>query len=538
MRLRTDAHRGPVAPWVRLRTDVRAPRSLAFGADSGFLVPKLPMKSSLRVALLLLPVLALAPRPAASGALEDYISRPDPAYAWEAYDDSWGVLAHYHFLRLQSQHWLDAARVNRPLWEHEVRIAQPRPLLCGDTAKTSKTAIIVVSGGRNRTDGAMGSETHWANGLLAHAFCRTLIELKQVPNQPIVFADETKSRKEDGIIAYTFDRYLRGVEGDWPVQLAMVRAVTQAMTAIQEFSRTRDDVPDIEDFVLIGASKRGWTTWLTAAVDKRVRAIVPASIDMPGIARQFPHHFAAYGEYAPSLKDYTAFDIGCRMGGARGRELMDIIDPIAYREQLKLPKLILNSAGDQFFVSDSWRFYYDDLLGAKRLRYTVNSDHGHGVGRTKGITRFKLFLQARNWINDVLDGREPPHLDWERTTAGVLEVKPSASPRAVRVWTANNPAGRDFRLETLGPAWRSRPLQPDTDGVYRVKLEAPQLGWRAVVVEAVFGGFTDFSQQVYTTGVYVLPETLPFTPSCGGAAVAQAAAAPGPAAGAKASRAP
>lgn len=479
-------------------------------------------KKFLRLALLVLPILVLTSPPAASGALEDYIARPDPAYDWKAYDDSWGVLAHYHFLRLRSQQWLDATRVNRPLWEHEVRIAQPRPLLCGETARTSKTAIIVISGGRNKQDGAMGSEMSWASGLLAHAFCRTIVELKQVPNQPIVFADETKSRKEDGIIAYTFDRYLRGVEGDWPVQLAMVRAVTQAMTAIQEYSRTQQDIPDIEDFVLIGASKRGWTTWLTAAVDRRVRAIVPASIDMPGIAQQFPHHFAAYGEYAPSLKDYTAFDIGCRMAGARGRELMGIIDPIAYREQLKMPKLILNSAGDQFFVSDSWRFYYDDLIGAKRLRYTVNSDHGHGVGRTKGLTRFKLFIQARNWINDVLEGREPPRLDWERTAGGQLVVKPSVPPREVRLWTADNPGARDFRLETLGPAWHARSLKPDADGAYRVKLETPQRGWRAVVVEGVFGGFTEFSQQVYTTGVYVLPETLPFTPSCAAPVVAQA----------------
>jgi PhoPQ-activated pathogenicity-related protein len=480
------------------------------------------MKNSLRIVLLVLPLVLASPL-ATSGALEDYIARPDSVYRWQAYDESWGVLADYHFLRLRSQQWLDATRVNRPLWEHEVRIAQPRSLLCGDTAKTSKTAIIVISGGRNKKDGAMGSEMSWANGVLAHAFCRTIVELKQVPNQPIVFADETKSRKEDGIIAYTFDRYLRGVEGDWPVQLAMVRSVTQAMTAIQEFSRSRDDIPDIEDFVLIGASKRGWTTWLTAAVDPRVRAIVPVSIDMPGIARQFPHQLAAYGEYSAALKDYTAFDIGCRMAGARGRELMGIIDPIAYLERLKMPKLILNSAGDQFFVSDSWRFYYDDLIGAKRLRYTVNSDHGQTGAGDKGYKRFKLFMQARNWINDVLDGREPPRLDWERTD-DQLVVKASAPPREVRVWTADNPAARDFRLETLGPAWHAQVLRPDADGAYRVKLEAPQRGWRAVVVEGVFGGYADYSQQVYTTGVYVLPETLPFTPSCASPVVAQAPA--------------
>lgn len=498
------------------------------------------MKRTLPIASLAL-LLCFAPRPASGGALDDYVSRPDPAYGWSLYDDSSGVLATYYFLRLRSQQWLDATRVDRPLWEHEIRIAHPRPLFCGDTARTSKTAIMLVSGGGNRPDGTMGSTVSWTTGLMARAFCRTIIELKQVPNQPIVFTDETTSRKEDGIIAYTFDRYLRGVEGDWPVQLAMVRSVVQAMTAIQEFSRTQDAIPDIEDFVLIGASKRGWTTWLTAAVDPRVRAIVPVSIDMPGMAHQFPHHFAAYGKYAPALKDYKAFDIGCRMGGPRGRELLGIIDPIAYRERLRMPKLILNSAGDQFFVSDSWRFYYDELMGAKRLRYTVNSDHGQSDGGSKtakGFRRLTLLLQARNWINDVLEGREPPRLDWQRTADGQLVVQPSVPPRAVKLWTADNPDARDFRLETLGKAWRAQPLVADADGKYRVTLEEPPRGWRAVVVEAVFGGFAEFDQQVYTTGVYVLPETLPFSPTCAAQTATRKPGAHGAIVGARAAPAP
>lgn len=37
---------------------------------------------------------------------------------------------------------------------------------------------------------------------------------------------------------------------------------------------------DLKNFVVGGASKRGWTTWTTAAVDDRVVAIVPVVIDL------------------------------------------------------------------------------------------------------------------------------------------------------------------------------------------------------------------------------------------------------------------
>ena len=87
------------------------------------------------------------------------------------------------------------------------------------------------------------------------------------------------------------------------------------MDAVQAFSRQRNGFPDIDDFIVMGGSKRGWTTWLTAAADplKRVKAIVPISIDMLNLDRQFTHHWGSYGFYAPATYDYLEFDLGCRL---------------------------------------------------------------------------------------------------------------------------------------------------------------------------------------------------------------------------------
>ena len=46
------------------------------------------------------------------------------------------------------------------------------------------------------------------------------------------------------------------------------------LDAVQAFARQEFN-HKIEKFVVSGASKRGWTTWLTGAVDARVRAIAP-----------------------------------------------------------------------------------------------------------------------------------------------------------------------------------------------------------------------------------------------------------------------
>jgi PhoPQ-activated pathogenicity-related protein len=452
-------------------------------------------------AWLLASVLAVHSSVTVAGVLEDYVRKPDPAYSWALKHEESGALAQAWFIEMQSQRWLDETRVDRPVWTHELRIARPRGCTPSDSPGT---AVLLVSGGSNKAEykHILKSDA----SLVVQLFCRTVIEIKQIPNQPLVFLGDDVPRKEDAIIAYSFDRFLNGDTADWPVQNAMVKAVVRAMDTAQQLSRQREDIPDIDGFVLIGASKRGWTSYLTSAVDPRVKAVIPVSIDIPNLPEHLPRVFAAYGEYPRALKDYKAIDLGCRLDNKRGDALLSIVDPFRYREQLKLPKFLLNAAGDEFFLSDSSNFYYDGLQGSKRLRYTPNADHGQS-----NFDRATLMMQARNWIDDVLGGRTPPALDWKTDASNVLTVRPTTKPREVLLWTAENPVSRDFRVETQGTAlWKKTELEPQDDGSYRVQLTKPEKGWRAAFVEAHFGGLLEPQRQVYTTGIHVLPDTMPF----------------------------
>ncbi|MFN7918506.1 MAG: PhoPQ-activated protein PqaA family protein [Bryobacteraceae bacterium] len=63
------------------------------------------------------------------------------------------------------------------------------------------------------------------------------------------------------------------------------------------------------------------------------------------------------------------------LGTKQMKNLMKIEEPFQYRDRLTMPKYMVNSAGDQFFIPDSSQFYFDKLKGERYLRYIPNTDH-------------------------------------------------------------------------------------------------------------------------------------------------------------------
>ena len=79
----------------------------------------------------------------------------------------------------------------------------------------------------------------------------------------------------------------------------------------------------------------------------------------------------------------------------------------------------------------------------------------------------------------------------------------------MNLWWATNPKARDFRLETIGRAWKSSPLAAQPDGTYVAKVAEPKEGWTAFFVELNFDGGQVGTYKV-TTQVHVVPQRLPF----------------------------
>ena len=157
----------------------------------------------------------------------------------------------------------------------------------------------------------------------------------------------------------------------------MTKAAVRAMDTITEIlANLPGGGVTVDKFVVSGGSKRGWTSWSVAAVDPRVVAITPISIDTLNLSTVWEHTFETYGFWPPAVQDYVDAGIMGWFGTPQMDALLDIEDPYAYRARMGLPSYAICSTGDQFFVPDSPRYYFGDMparsiCGSFRIRITT-----------------------------------------------------------------------------------------------------------------------------------------------------------------------
>jgi len=432
---------------------------------------------------------------AADTALDRYVKKPDATYRYQLVSTTRGEGYTTYVIDLTSQTWRQPSEVDRTIWKHWLTLVRPDRV-------ASTTGFLFITGGsiKDRAP-ARVNQSYVENALTTQS---VVAELQDVPNEPVQFAGESRTRSEDGIIAYTWMKYMKTGDETWPLRLPMTKAAVRAMDTVTAFMATPEaGAVKVEKFVVSGGSKRGWTTWTTAAVDKRVVAIVPASIDLLNLEKSFDHHFRVYGFFAPAVKDYVEEGVMDKTGTPEYRKLLEIEEPYSYRERLTMPKFMIQGAGDQFFLPDSSRFYFDDLKGEKYLRYIPNADHS--LKGTDALESSLAFYQA------FLNGTPRPQFTWAFEANGDIKVASKSKPASVKLWQATNPDSRDFRLMTIGPAYRGEEVPEQGSGIYIGRVPKPEKGWTAYFVELTWpsGGKYPFK---FTTAVRVIPDTEPFPP--------------------------
>ena len=289
-----------------------------------------------------------------------------------------------------------------------------------------------------------------------------------IPNQPLF-----DGKREDALIAHTFVKEIETGDDTWPLLFPMAKSAIRAMDVLQAFSKS-DLKAEITGFVVSGASKRGWTTWLTAAADPvRVKGIVPMVYDNLNLPVQMPHQIRTWGRYSEMIDDYTQHGLQDRLKTPEGKHLGEIVDPWTYRDRITMPKLIVNGTNDPYWTQDALNLYWDDIKSPKYVLYVPNAGHGlKDMGRV--IASSSAFTRA------IASGSELPKLTWKYTTReGAQRLKVTVNPAAAKanLWMAQSDT-KDFRKAT----WESIPMNVTKAG-HRLLIPFPEKGYKAVFAE-------------------------------------------------------
>lgn len=423
---------------------------MSWKSGTGFHPEDRITRTGLKILVSVTAVLLVLATTCLAGDLLSYIDRPDSSFKWEKVSETNTFVGPGYTLKMTSQTWQGIT------WSHEIEIIVP------SKCDYPETAILIVTGGRpKKYSDQIGAALAVGSG------CPVAV-VYGIPNQPLF-----EGKSEDALIAHTFVKAMETGDDTWPLLFPMTKAVVRAMDAIQAFSKSELG-NQITGFVVSGASKRGWTTWLTAAADrKRVKAIVPIVYDNLNLTAQMPHQLAFWGKYSDEIDDYTRLGIQDALATERGKHLARIVDPWSYRDLITVPKLIINGTNDAYWTLDALNLYWDDLKGPKFVLYIPNA--GHNVSSALG-GGLKLISTAAAFVRAVASGVRLPDFTWKYTLGKDscrLDIATECKTAAAVLWMTKSDT-LDFRKSK----WESTPMSASANG-FTASFTPPTKGYAA-----------------------------------------------------------
>ena len=394
---------------------------------------------------------------AARADLAEFVKKPEPKFEWKLKDKKDVLDGTMYDLQMTSQVWHDIT------WTHQLQVYKPQEV------DPNATMLLFVTGGNS------SPATLLYGMFLAQKVKAPVAILYNIPNQPLL-----GDKKEDALIAETFVRCLEEKDETWPLLFPMVKSVVKAMDALEAFSKDEWKKP-VKGFLVTGASKRGWTTWLTAAVDPRVVAIAPMVIDTLNMQAQTAYQKESFGAYSEQIRDYTERKLVPLPKTAEAKHLWEMVDPFTYRDKLAMPKLIINGNNDPYWTTDALNLYWNEMKGDKFIVYVPNA--GHDL-KQSGLSMLEERSRAVNGLTAFtrhqMTGKPLPKLSWKNDDEGDtlrLVVTADPAPKGARVWSATAPT-RDFRKAK----WTDQEVKLTKDKVTG-EVPAPKEGCLAFYVE-------------------------------------------------------
>jgi PhoPQ-activated pathogenicity-related protein len=395
-------------------------------------------------------------------ALQKYLTNGDASYSWtqrETYNIEGEPVTAYDLV-LTSQQWREF------VWKHQLTILVPETV-------AHETALLFITGGsvKNGEPNFSGHKDALTKSMAVVARKNNAIIsiIRQTPNQPLY-----DGKTEDELISFTLHNFKNDGDFTWPLLFPMVKSAVRAMDAIHEFSK-KELGKSVKEFVVSGASKRGWTTWLTGANDPRVVAIAPMVIDVLNMPVSLEYQIEAWNEYSIQIEDYTKLGIPQSARSESGENITKMVDPYSYRSTLTMPKMIFIGTIDEYWPVDAIKNYIYDIPGENYIQYVPNA--GHDLG-----DKVQAFQALSSFLSNTLNGRKYPACDWklEETAQGITLTATATADLLVDalVWTSDSD-DRDFRDES----WEGVSLSVKNVAQVATTISYPESGFKAFYID-------------------------------------------------------
>ncbi len=401
----------------------------------------------------------------AETALQHYLNNDDESFAWEVINtypiEGTNVTA--YDLKLTSQKWREH------VWKHQLTILAP-----GDIKYDG--ALLFITGGSVK-DGEPKLSDHKNDltlslGRVAQKNKAICAIVRQTPNQPLY-----DGLVEDQLISFTLHNFKQDGDFTWPLLFPMVKTAVKSMDAIQEFSKEKI-ATSVNRFVVSGASKRGWTTWLTGASDSRVAAIAPMVIDVLNMPISLDYQIKVWQEYSIQIEDYVKLEIPQQVHSDKGDQITKMVDPYSYRDRLTMPKMIFIGTIDEYWPADAIKNYIDSIPGQNFIQYVPNA--GHGLGDKK-----QALGALSSFFAHTIQNQPYPKCSWkiaEQDKTITLSALATASQlKGAEIWVAESD-DRDFRDEQ----WIKTDLGMQQTAEVTTTLDYPEKGFKAFYINLIY----------------------------------------------------
>jgi PhoPQ-activated pathogenicity-related protein len=428
-----------------------------------------------------------------------------------------------YVLNITSQTWRSLSEVSISKWTHKLVVIVP------DDLKVKDQGLLYLTGGDNVPEDIIKEDREdvilvYTMALRTHSITAAMF---QIPNQPIVFRTDPiqKQRHEDAIVGYTWLEFFRNTSrSELLSHLPMTKAGVRGMDTIQHFCEDQG-FAHLDKFVVAGASKRGWTTWLVGAVDTRVKAIIPVVMDLFYLQENLVNHYRSLGGWSFAFQDYHQLGLTGYVNTPLMNRLSQVIDPATYISFLDdIPKLVIGTTGDEFFLLSDDHLWWDQFNPENIWRLLIpNAEHTLDTGILTTIDGVSGFYDA------ILSDSPIPIIKWKMVDQHLILTLEN-KPVQAYVRQATTTHNRDFRL-VVSPMncsfikvgeycvqlvlWSYKKLENKNN--YTIQFELPDKGYTAGLIELRFSG-TGMNQLdfILTTQAIILPDTYPFPAPCDG----------------------